>query len=192
MSKPATTRPTSPVTIDQVTPWLLAKARGDAERSWLPQTVWASHYVGADYVGSDCLLVNAATAGGMTPEGAVGEPLLTVLPAAYLNRRPRKEAHPMAYAHAPETDGAVYGCRQCPDLPHMTIGAAQRHTDTAHPETVRVERRYGYNGFGEAGLHVGGRDVYVSGRRMRLNPDGWCAKLGCYLVKNPSGRWDRA
>lgn len=78
--------PTVPVAPDQVTEAMLTRARRDAERSELPQTVWPSGYVGRDYVGAGCLLVHAATAGGMTPAGAAGGPLLTVLPTCYIHR----------------------------------------------------------------------------------------------------------
>lgn len=79
-----------PVKPSQVTTAMLAPVRQAADRYRMPQTVWPSRWVGADYQGEDCLLA-AAAAPGLDPgrdrpsDAADGsEPFLTLLPAGYL------------------------------------------------------------------------------------------------------------
>lgn len=79
-----------PVRLSQVTDAMLAPVRAAADRYRMPQTIWPSRWVGADYQGEDCLLA-AAAAPGLDPErdrpsdAAEGAgPFLTVLPAGYL------------------------------------------------------------------------------------------------------------
>lgn len=79
-----------PVQPDEITPPMLTPARAAAETSGLPQTVWATRYVGRDYVGTDCLLGYSAL-GTITPPGATGDPLLTVLSSEYLARHSRRK-----------------------------------------------------------------------------------------------------
>lgn len=79
-----------PVRLEDITPLMLAPAREAAETSGLPQTVWATTYVGRDYVGTDCLLGHSAL-GVREPPGATGGPLLTVLPSGYLDRHGRRK-----------------------------------------------------------------------------------------------------
>lgn len=70
-----------PVTADEVTEPMLATARADADASCLPQTVWASEH-GRQF-GTDAALVSAAFISN-GPPGAVGQPLVSVLPRTYL------------------------------------------------------------------------------------------------------------
>lgn len=79
-----------PVRLEDITPDMLAPAREAAETSGLPQTVWATTYVGRDYVGTDCLLGYSAL-GTVDPPGATGVPMLTVLPSGYLDRHSRRK-----------------------------------------------------------------------------------------------------
>jgi hypothetical protein len=79
-----------PVRLDELTPDMLAPARKAADKSWLPQTVWPSQWFGRQFVGVDCLLVNAAAPfigpGGIERPAEDSAPLLTVLPAHYYDR----------------------------------------------------------------------------------------------------------
>ncbi|MFD9690176.1 hypothetical protein ACFWXO_30960 [Kitasatospora sp. NPDC059088] len=71
----------APPMVDELTEAMLAPVRRAAALSRLPQTVWASRFVGRHFVGEDCLLTSAAP-GRQRPSDAHpdGEPMLTVLP----------------------------------------------------------------------------------------------------------------
>ncbi|MFJ5120856.1 hypothetical protein [Kitasatospora sp. NPDC088548] len=80
-----------PPTADELNDAMLRQARRDADQSWLPQTVFASQYIGRKFLGVDCLLTNAAMAPeGYRPEDAHPDaaPLLTVLPSFYFRTVP--------------------------------------------------------------------------------------------------------
>lgn len=83
----------TPVQVHEVTDSMLRDARNAANGSWLPQTVWPSARYGKDYVDYHSL-VTTAWAGGAPPADAVGKPLVTVLPASYLeSQKLALEAH---------------------------------------------------------------------------------------------------
>ncbi len=70
------------VTVEQLRPEHLAPLQASADVSGLPQTVWA--WEGGESQGRDtaCLSM-ACPLPGQAPAGAVGAPLLTLLPAGY-------------------------------------------------------------------------------------------------------------
>ena len=70
------------VTVEQLLPEHLAPLQAAADGSGLPQTVWA--WEGGESQGRDtaCLSM-ACPQPGQAPAGAVGAPLLTLLPAGY-------------------------------------------------------------------------------------------------------------
>ena len=70
------------VTAEQLRPEHLAPLQASADTSGLPQTVWA--WEGGESQGRDtaCLSM-ACPLPGQAPVGAVGAPLLTLLPAGY-------------------------------------------------------------------------------------------------------------
>ncbi|MER5638286.1 hypothetical protein ABT095_15155 [Kitasatospora sp. NPDC002227] len=75
-----------PPTTDELTEGMLAQARRDAEKSHLPQTVFASQWIGRQFLGADCLLTNTAMPReDYRPEDAHPDaaPLMTVLPSRY-------------------------------------------------------------------------------------------------------------
>ncbi|MEV7925988.1 hypothetical protein [Kitasatospora sp. NPDC088779] len=81
-----------PPTADDLTEAMLAPVRRVADRSWLPQTVYASRWVGREFMGVDCLLTSAAMPRDDDwPEDAhpaSPKPLLTLLPSFYYGHVP--------------------------------------------------------------------------------------------------------
>ncbi|MFI5527061.1 hypothetical protein ACIA8O_00740 [Kitasatospora sp. NPDC051853] len=81
-----------PPTAEDLTEVMLAPIRRSAEHSWLPQTVYASRWIGRDYVGQDCLLISAAMpCDDYKPEDVHPDspmPLLTILPTFYFGTVP--------------------------------------------------------------------------------------------------------
>lgn len=80
-----------PPSVDELTDAMLAQARRDAEKSHLPQTVFASKWLGREFMGTDCLLTNAAMPReDHRPSDAHPDavPLLTVLPSFYFGTVP--------------------------------------------------------------------------------------------------------
>jgi hypothetical protein len=80
-----------PVQAHEVTEQMLAPIRQAAAKSWLPQTVWPSKWYGNDFMGTDCLLVSAASALEITPANAAenSAPLLTIIPPGYFDNWPQ-------------------------------------------------------------------------------------------------------
>ncbi|MET9402645.1 hypothetical protein [Kitasatospora sp. NPDC002965] len=80
-----------PPSVDELTAAMLAQARYDADKSHLPQTVFASRWIGREFLGADCLLTSAAMPhedsrpGDAHPDST---PLLTVLPSFYFRTVP--------------------------------------------------------------------------------------------------------
>ncbi|MFJ8628180.1 hypothetical protein ACIRD3_35825 [Kitasatospora sp. NPDC093550] len=76
-----------PPTVEELTESMLAPIRRSAEHSWLPQTVYASRWIGRDFLGQDCLLISVAMPrDDYRPEDVhPGSPLplLTILPRFY-------------------------------------------------------------------------------------------------------------
>ncbi|MFJ2864944.1 hypothetical protein [Kitasatospora sp. NPDC087314] len=81
-----------PPTVEDLTEAMLAPVRRSAEQSWLPQTVYASRWIGCDFLGQDCLLISAAMPrDGYQPEDVHPDspmPLLTLLPSFYYGTVP--------------------------------------------------------------------------------------------------------
>ncbi|MGY2116657.1 hypothetical protein ACW9HR_22355 [Nocardia gipuzkoensis] len=73
-----------PATLGDITPEMLAPIQRIAERTKLPQEIWPSRFYGADFVGTDTLLVSGAMPVKPPADAAPGSaPLLTLLPRTY-------------------------------------------------------------------------------------------------------------